>query len=90
MDIEPLLVRVAYGTHEQHVGWDGPAVPRGTRAARRWPLVDEMTYFYGANWAWEVSSLLLAADGDCVDDLFDEIRRVVDEHNARVRARDEG
>ncbi len=50
LEIQPDLVRVAYGTSNAHE-WPRVVVHPETRQGRAFPLQDE-TFFYGANTTW--------------------------------------
>jgi len=77
------LVRVAYGTSNELPGTGAVVVHPDTRAGKKFPLV-RTTYFYGANTGWELPDGLHPGAAECARDLFDEIRRLVEEHDACV------
>ena len=84
IEVRDDLVRVAYGTSQEPVGDVRAAAVRAhTRAGRKFPL-SALTWFVGANTAWESASELAPGAGDCARDLFTALRLLVEEHDARV------
>ncbi len=88
IEVREDLVRVAYGTSQEPTDdVEAVAVHENTRAGRKFP-VREPTWFLGANTAWERPTALAPGTGDCARELFDAIRVLVEEHDARVAADD--
>ncbi len=88
VEVRDDLVRVAYGTSQEPIGGLATvAVHEHTRAGRKFPVA-EPTWFVGANTAWERPNALVPGAGDCARELFDAIRGLVEEHDARVAADD--
>lgn len=80
LEVEPDLVRIAYGTSEPR-DWRAAIVHPDTRQGRLLDL-KETTYFYGANVSWEPLADLERCDAMCSWDLFFAIRKLVEEHDA--------
>ena len=89
LEVRPNFVRVAYGTSVSRE--DGPlcaTVHAATRAGKKFPL-KFTTYFYGANTALDLRGALRPGRAPCTRDLFNEIRRLVEEHDAAVASEDD-
>ncbi len=84
LEVEPDLVRIAYGTSEPR-DWRTVIVHPATRQGRLLDL-KETTYFYGANVSWERLAALERSDTMCSWDLFFAIRKLVEEHDAMLQA----
>jgi hypothetical protein len=86
LEVQDDFVRLAYGTSSScDDGTPCAVVHGGTRAGRKFPLT-RTTYFYGANTALEFRGALRRGEAPCVRDLFHEIRRLVEEHDAAIGA----
>ncbi len=83
VEVREELVRVAYGTTKEQPKVAAAVVHHDTRAGRKFPL-KATTYFYGANVAWELRASLRSGSADCTRELFNEIRRLIEEHDARL------
>ena len=84
IEVQSDLVRVAYGTSQEHPG-PCVVVHPGTRQGRAFP-VREPTRFYGANTCWELPRLIEPGQATCSWELFFEIRRLVEDHDAALAA----
>lgn len=85
LEVRADLVRVAYGTSREHPDAVACAVVHtSSRSGKKFPL-SSTTYFYGANTALEVPRELRLGERPCTRDLFNQIRRLVEEHDAAVR-----
>lgn len=82
LEIREHLVRVAYGTTEEHA-WPRAVVHVGGRPGRSLDL-RETTYFYGANTCWEQVQLLAPCGTRCTMELLFEIRKLVEAHDAEI------
>lgn len=84
IEVRDDFVRVAYGTSQAPAAdVRAEAVHVQTRAGRKFPL-SALTWFVGANTAWEPPSGLAPGAGDCARDLFTAIQLLVEEHDAQV------
>lgn len=82
IEVQPDLVRIAYGTSQDHVGPCAVVRP-DTRQGRAFLLRDD-TRFYGANTCWERRAQIEPGKAPCSWELFFEIRKLVEEHDAML------
>ena len=82
LEIQPDLVRVAYGTSNVHE-WPRVVVHPESRQGRAFPLQEE-TFFYGANTTWERPSKLMPGAKACAWELLLAVRKLVEEYDARL------
>jgi hypothetical protein len=82
LEVQPDLVRVAYGTTNEHE-WPRAVVHPETRQGRAFPL-QEVTYFYGANTIWEQPARLRPGKQTCAWELLLAIRKLVEDHDASL------
>lgn len=80
LEVQPDLVRIAYGTSEPRE-WRAVIVNPNTRQGRLFDL-PETTYFYAANVSWESPAALELCEPVCSWELFFAIRKLVEEHDA--------
>jgi hypothetical protein len=80
LEVRADLIRVAYGTSGVHE-WAHVVVHPDTRQGKAFPL-REVSYFYGANTAWEAPAKLARGQAPCAWELLFAIRRLVEDHDA--------
>jgi hypothetical protein len=80
LEIQPDLIRVAYGTSVTH-DWPRVTVHPDSRQGRAFPLREE-TYFYGSNTLWEQPASLTLGQMPCAWELLLAVRKLVEEHDA--------
>lgn len=82
LEVQDGWARVAYGTRETRA-WPSVTVHPSTRAGRAFPL-SEVTYFYGANTAWELLPTLQPGQRPAPLELLLEVRTVVETYDASL------
>src|ERR1700753_558897 len=86
INVRSKLVEVAYGTSEEHVDWPQIVVGPETRQGRAL-MLREVTYFYGANTAWEQPADLQLGE-PCAKDLFYAIAKLCRAHREQFGGED--
>lgn len=82
LELQPDLVRVAYGTQHERPPPRAVVHP-GSRQGRVFAL-HHVTYFVGANTAWEAHSALERGGGRVSYEVFFELRQLIEEHDANL------
>lgn len=82
IEMQPDLVRVAYGTTEIRE-YPNVVVHLESRQGRAFPLV-ETIYFYGANTSWARREELRPGHARCAMELLFAIRKVIENYDATI------
>lgn len=82
IEVEPDLVRVAYGTRAEHP-WPSVAVSPDSRTGRSLGLTEE-THFYGANVEWLARSAVTLVGRQVPRDLLEAVAVAVSRYEATL------